>query len=145
MLNRDVGEGKAITGTVFVYPEGEYGNESSLIEATYADGSITATSVKVNESYQVGYMVTRTTGVKKVSFANSKIPKDYFITMKTLDKDEEGQYTPFLITAHKASIQRNFEMSFSSEGDPVSIQLTFDLLESADGDFMDIVEIEDGE
>ena len=44
--------------------------------------------------------------------------------MSTLDKDEEGVLTPFIITAYKATIQRSFELSFSSEGDPASITIT---------------------
>jgi len=63
--------------------------------------------------------------------------------MQTLDKDEEGTLTPFLITAYKATIQRSFELSFSSEGDPASVTLTFDLLEDEDGNMLDMVEIED--
>ena len=48
--------------------------------------------------------------------------------------------TPFIMTAYKASIQRNFELSFSSEGDPASLTLSFDLLESKDVDILDLVE-----
>ena len=70
------------------------------------------------------YIVVKNTGVSKVSFNNKKIPNDYFITMSTLDKDEVGVLTPFIITAYKASIQRDFEMSFSSEGDPAELTLT---------------------
>ena len=139
------GTGEVISGTVFVYPEDAYGDEDALIEAAYASNSITASGVEKGKTYRVGYMVTRTSGVKKVSFANSKLPQDYYITMKTLEKDDKGNYIPFMITAHKASIQRNFEMAFSSEGDPVSLSLTFDIEEAADGSFMDIVEIQDAE
>ena len=44
------------------------------------------------------------------------------------------------MTAYKASIQRNFELSFSSEGDPTSLTLTFDLLENKDGNVLDLIE-----
>mgnify|MGYP007104068222 CR=1 FL=1 len=72
----------------------------------------------------VGYIVVKDTGVKKVSFNNKKIPQDYYITMSTLDKDEVGVLTPFIMTAYKASVQRDFELSFSSEGDPAELTLT---------------------
>ena len=50
------------------------------------------------------------------------------------------------MTAYKASIQRNFELSFSSEGDPASVTLTFDLMEDKDGNIFDMVELtEDAE
>jgi hypothetical protein len=44
--------------------------------------------------------------------------------MSTLDKDEVGVLTPFIMIAYKASVQRDFELSFSSEGDPATMTLT---------------------
>ena len=114
-------------GTVFVYPEDSYGEADARIEGAFADGTFTATiaaDIAKDSKYRVGYIVTRTTGVKKIEFNNKKIPKDYYITQTTLDKDEDGVYTPFVMTAYKATIQRNFELSFNSEGDPASVTMT---------------------
>lgn len=143
--------GATITaGTVFAYPAGSYGDETTVITGTYADGVFTETVadggtavITADAEYEVGYIVSRTSGVKKITFNNKKLPKDYFITMKTLDKDEEGVFTPFVMTAYKATIQRNFELSFSSEGDPASVTLTFDLMEDKNGDIFDMVELTD--
>ena len=63
--------------------------------------------------------------------------------MHTLDKDEKGALTPFLMTAYKATIQRSFELSFTSEGDPASVTLTFDLMEDADKNIFDMIEIDE--
>ena len=115
----------AKAGSVFVYKSGEFGD--TPIEGTYAEGTFTATTasdIVADTDYEVGYIVVKNTGVSKVSFNNKKIPQDYFITMSTLDKDEVGVLTPFIITAYKASVQRDFEMSFSSEGDPAELTLT---------------------
>jgi len=112
-------------GPVFVFKSGEYGDEP--IEGTYADGTFTATTasdIVADTDYEVGYIVVKDTGVKRVAFNNKKIPQDYFITMSTLDKDEVGVLTPFIMIAYKASVQRDFELSFSSEGDPATITLT---------------------
>lgn len=136
--------GGTVTGDVFVYPAGSFGDDSAAIEATYASDKISASAgLTVNSEYEVGFMVSRNSGVKKIAFKNDNLPQDYFITMQTLDKDEEGTLTPFMITAYKATIQRSFELSFSSEGDPASVTLTFDLLEDKDGNILDMVEIED--
>ena len=119
--------GTITTGTVFVYPKGSFGDEDKAIKGTFATNKFTATTtedIAVNTEYEVGYIVTRESGVKKISFNNKKLPKDYYITQKTVDKDEEGVLTPFIMTAYKATIQRNFELSFSSEGDPASVTLT---------------------
>ena len=124
--------------SVFVYKVGEFGENA--ITGDYADGVFSSSSIKIGDEYEVGYIVNKTSGVKRVSFNNKKIPKDYFITMSTVDKDEEGTLTPFIITAYKASVQRNFELSFSSEGDPASISLTFDLMEDKNGNVLDMLE-----
>lgn len=119
-----------------------------VIEGTFASGKFSETAetdkkIVAGSKYEVGYIVTRTSGVKKISFNNKKLPRDYFITQTTVDKDEQGMLTPFIMTAYKATIQRNFELSFSSEGDPASVTLTFDLLEDKDGNIFDMVELED--
>ena len=142
-----VADGNSIVaGTVFVYPAGQFGDESAAIAGTFATGKFTATTaadIAVNASYEVGFVVNRTAGVKKISFNNKKLPQDYYITMQTLDKDEQDNLTPFLMTAYKATIQRTFDLSFSSEGDPATVTLNFDLMEDKDGNVLDMVEITD--
>lgn len=144
-------KGEIKIGTLFVYPEDQYGDEAALIEGNFSEGVFTESAevdkkIKSGSKYKVGYVVTRTAGVKKIAFNNKRLPKDYFITMKTVDKDEEGLLTPFIMTAYKATIQRNFELSFSSEGDPASVTLTFDLMEDKNGNVLDMVELtEDAE
>lgn len=135
--------GTVRAGTVFVYPAGSFGDESAAIAGTFASGTFTPTetsAITTDAEYEVGYIVDRTTGVKKVSFNNKKVPKDYFITMNTVEKDEEGTLTPYIITAYKAAIERNLELSFSSEGDPASLTITFNLMADKDGNVMDIME-----
>ena len=131
----------AKAGTVFVYASGEFGN--TQIAGTYASNKFTATTesdIAVDAEYEVGYIVEKTANVRKVSFNNKKVPKDYYITMSTVDKSEDDTLVPFIMTAYKASIQRNFELSFSSEGEPASIKITFDLLENKDGNVLDLIE-----
>ena len=135
--------GTVRAGTVFVYPAGSFGDESAAIAGTFASGTFTPTetsAITKDAEYEVGYIVDRTAGVKRVSFNNKKVPKDYFITMNTVEKDEEGTLTPYIITAYKAAIERNLELSFSSEGDPASLTITFNLLADKDGNVMDIME-----
>lgn len=131
----------ATSGTVFVYAEGEYGG--TAIEGTYADNTFTATTagdLVVGTSYDVGYLISKTSDVQRVSFTATQDSPDLFITMNTLDKDEDGNLTPFIMTAYKASISRDFEFSFSSEGDPASLTLTFNLLADKENRVLDLVE-----
>lgn len=147
-LSITVKNGEIKAGTVFVYPKGQLGDETAAIAGTFATNKFTETAesdkkLTAGAEFEVGYIVTRTSGIKKISFNNKKLPKDYYITQKTVDKDEEGLLTPFVMTAYKASIQRNFELSFSSEGDPASVTLTFDLMEDKDGNIFDMIELTD--
>lgn len=137
------GGGTIQAGTVFAYPAGSFGDDDVAIEGTFAANKFTATTasyIAVGTEYTIGYVVKRT-DVKKIVFNNKKLPKDYKITMSTIDKDEEGVFTPFKITIYKASIQRNFELSFSSDGDPATVTATFDIMEDKDGNVADMVEI----
>lgn len=132
-------------GTVFAYPADKAGDEDAVIKGNYAEGVFTATTaddIATDKEYAISYIINRT-GVKRISFNSKRIPKDYFITMSTLDKDEDGVLTPFKQTFYKATPQRNFELALSSDGDPVSLTATFDLLEDKDGNFVDMIEIPD--
>ena len=138
-------KGETITaGTVFVFKKGEFGEKE--IQGTYNQDKFSATQstdIKANEEYEVGYIVSRKTGTKKISFNNKKLPKAYYISMNTVEKDDNEVLTPYKIILYKAQPQRNFELSQSSEGDPATVIMTFDLLEDKDGNFVDMVEIED--
>lgn len=134
----------AVAGTVFVFAVGDWGG--TAIVGTYATDKFTATTtsdIEVGTSYEVGYMVSKSSGVKRISFRNDKYPKAYYITMNTVEKAEDETIVPYKMILYKAKPQRNFELSQSSEGDPATITMTFDLLDDKDGNFFDMVEIEE--
>ena len=128
--------------TVFVCKRGEWGKE--VIEGSFSGTKFTATStpdINVGEYYEVGYLEAKDTGVNKITINNSKLPKDVTISMETLDKDVEGNLVPFVINVYKATVQRSIELSFSSEGDPGSVTLTYDVMQDDNGNVMDFIEI----
>nr|DAI69436.1 MAG TPA: structural protein [Caudoviricetes sp.]DAZ54903.1 MAG TPA: structural protein [Caudoviricetes sp.] len=115
-----------------------------IIEGTVAEKEFTATTtseIKEGTTYEVSYLEEKTAGVKKISFNNKKTPKDFFIQMETVDKDEKGNLVPVRITAYKASPNRTLDLSFSSDGDPAEIEIELSVLQNEDGDVMDIIEI----
>lgn len=115
-----------------------------IIEGTVSDKEFTATTtseIKNGTTYEVSYLEEKTAGVKKISFNNKKTPKDFFIQMETVDKDEKGNLVPVRITAYKASPNRTLDLSFSSDGDPAEIEIELSVLQNEDGDVMDIIEI----
>ena len=131
--------GTVVSGSVFVYPKGDFGDASKAVAGEFTTTSntgtgggtvitntftaTTASDIAVNSQYEVAFIRQRD-DVKRVSFNSKNLPQDYRITYKTLDKSEDGDYTGFIITAYKAAIQRNLELSFSSEGDPATVTLT---------------------
>ncbi|WP_368221459.1 hypothetical protein [Blautia wexlerae] len=115
-----------------------------IIEGTVSEKEFTATTtseIKEGTTYEVSYLEEKTAGVKKISFNNKKTPKDFFIQMETVDKDEKGNLVPVRITAYKASPNRTLDLSFSSDGDPAEIEIELSILQNEDGDVMDIIEI----
>lgn len=139
-------EDTLVSGTLFVYALNEVGGTN--IEGAYASNvftATTATDLAVGTSYSVCYLVSKTSGsgttVQKIAFNNTKTPNNYYITMETIDKNENGDKIPVYLTAYKACPQRSMDLSFSSDGDPAEVTITFDCLEDADGNVLDIVEI----
>lgn len=129
----------AVAGTIFVYPNNEFGGME--IDGTFTAGIFTSADLTVGESYEVGCIVAKDSDVKRISFNNKNLPKAYYITMNTVEKDENDELTPYKIILYKAQPQRSFELSQSSEGDPAALTMTFDLLEDMDGNFVEMVEI----
>lgn len=127
-------------GTVYaVDPE-----TGKIIEGTVSAKEFTATAtsdIKEGTTYEVSYLEEKAEGVKKISFNNKKTPKDFFIQMETVDKDEKGNLVPVRITAYKASPNRTLDLTFASDGDPAEIEIELSVLQNEDGDVMDIIEI----
>ena len=128
--------------TVFACKQGAWGEE--VIDGSFSGTKFSATSsgdIAMGEYYEVGYLEVKSSGINKVTINNNKLPKDVTISMETLDKDVEGNLVPFVMNIYKATIQRNIELSFSSEGDPGTVTLTFDSLQDDEGNVMDFIEI----
>lgn len=134
----------AMAGTVFVYTEDGFGLTESEIQGTFATNTFTATNaddIVIGNSYEVGYLINKLTGVQRIAFNNKKIPKYFRIEQQTLDKDENGDLIPKRIIAYKATPKRNLELNFSSEGEPASVKIEFDVLADKDDNVLDMVEM----
>lgn len=131
-----------VDGTVFVYAKGDFGGtkiEGSVSGTTFT--AKTANEISENSTYEVGYLVSKSNNIKRVSFNNNKVPKAFYITMETLSKDEDENLIPVKIIAYKAVPQRKLDLSFSSTGDPSEITITCDCLIDDNDNILDIVEI----
>lgn len=124
---------------IFVYPAGNI-SSTAEIEGTFADGKVTGTGIEADAAYEVFYTTTKTSGIKRVRFSDDLIVNDFLVDMSTLWKDEDGVYTPVIYRAYKATPQRNFELSESSSGDPITVTITLDMLTDKEGNFFDMIE-----
>jgi len=134
------------TGTVFAYPTGSFGDEDAVIEGTFEGTTFTATdssAIEAGTSYDVGYIMTKTSGVHTVKWNDKKNPEDYFVTMLTNDKDEDGNLTAKKIVIYKAKPQKSVSLSYSSEDDPITIEITFTALTDKNGNNIDLIEFDD--
>lgn len=135
--------GEPVAGTVFVYAKKTYGGEND-IKGTLEGKAFTATTaseLEAGETYMVGYLESKNTGVNKISFNNKKLPKVFRITQETMDKDGSNTLIPLKMTAYKACPQRNMEFSWTSAGEPAELTITFDCFEDENGNVVDLVEI----
>ena len=134
---------EATAGSLVVYPVNEIGNEVAIIPGSLAGGTFTATnqtSIVNGTMYDVTYIVNKA-GASKVSFKNSGVPKAYQITYTTLFKTEDDDMLEYKVVAHKGNANVNLELSFSSEGDPSTVTITFELAETKNGDFVDFIAV----
>lgn len=128
-------------GSVFVYAIGDWGG--TAIVGTVATGKFTATTpanIAIGTSYEVGYLITKSTGIQKISMNNKKNPRDYYVTMKTVDKDEDGLLTPYVIVGYKCKPKKTLDLQFSSTGDPASVKIEFTCLEDKNENVIDMIE-----
>ncbi len=133
-------KGTPIAGTVFAYEEGDFGGTPVSVQSTGSEITGTFTS---GTTYEVGYLESKNSGVKKITFNNKKVPKFFYVQMSTVDKDENGDLVPMRITCYKACPQRSLDLSFSSTGDPSEITITMDALMDENGDVLDMIELTD--
>jgi hypothetical protein len=127
--------------SVFVFDEGDYGG--TPIEGTVSGTTFTATTpadIAQGSSYEVGYFITKASGIQKISINDKKNPQDYFVTYYTVEKDEDGVVTPYITTGYKCKPVKAATLSYSSAGDPATITITFNCMTDKDGNLLDMIE-----
>lgn len=82
-------------------------------------------------------------GVKKMSITSKTFPKAVTIYGETIMKAEDDTTYPYRLIVYKASPQQQFNFSFSNNGDPVTLELTFDILSDQDGNMVDMLLMEE--
>ena len=128
-------------GTLFVYGKGDVGG--TQIEGSVSAKVFTATTdseIAVGKKYDVSYIVNDST-LQLVKINDNQELADFRVDAEINQKSEQGVVTPLHITCYKATPQRNIELAFAAEGDPITLKITFDLMTDADDEFVDIYQI----
>ena len=134
-----------VNGTVTVFPLSSDAVAGEGEEITVIDNDITITNGTAGTQYVAYYQFESDSNAEKISFKAKNFPKYCRIVGDTLIKNEAtGVNEPFQMVAHKAKPQANFTLTMASEGDPTTLELTFDLFAdaSADDEFISYVKYE---
>lgn len=124
-----------VTGTVTVFPLSSDAVAGEEEDITVEDSNVTITTGTVGTQYVAYYQFQSDINAEKISFKAKNFPKYCRIVGDTLIKNEAtGENEPFQMIAHKAKPQANFTLTMASEGDPTTLEMTFDLFASQEND-----------
>ena len=120
-----------VAGTIYVYKEGD--DITATPAATAATGTeVTIASAKANEVY-VAYYIVASEEAKSATFNNDKTPGCYIIYGDTVWKDTNDTVSAEHFKAYQAMPQKSFSITYQGSGDPLTFEMTFDLMEDEDG------------
>ena len=124
-----------VTGTVTVFPLSSDAVAGEEEDITVMDNDIIITNGTAGTQYVAYYQFESDSNAEKISFKAKNFPKYCRIVGDTLIKNEAtGENEPFQMIAHKAKPQANFTLTMASEGDPTTLEMTFDLFASKEND-----------
>lgn len=124
-----------VAGTVYVYPADSDLEGTPITECT-------GTSVTVTEAGDyIAYYIEASETAKSVTFSNNVTPGCYIIYGDTVWKDTNDTVIAEHFKAYKAMPQKAFSITYQGSGDPLTLEMTFDLMEDEDGKVYDTVRI----
>lgn len=124
-----------VNGTVTVFPLSSDAVAGEEEEITVIDNDIIITNGTAGAQYVAYYQFESDSNAEKISFKARNFPKYCRIVGDTLIKNEAtGENEPFQMIAHKAKPQANFTLTMASEGDPTTLEMTFDLFANPEND-----------
>lgn len=120
-----------VAGTLYVYKDGD--DISSTPAATTATGtSVTIDGGTDGDAY-IAYYIVASAEAKSATFNNRKTPGCYIVYGDTVWKDTNDTISAEHFKAYKAMPQKSFSITYQGSGDPLTFEMTFDLMEDEDG------------
>lgn len=124
--------------------------EEDAVEENALTGVVAGTTVSFADGVAEGdtvvayYVMESGATSEKISFKSNGFPQSIGIVGDTLLKREaDGALIDFQMVAYKASANGTFTFTQASEGDPTSLEITFDLFQGGDGTMIDYVRIDE--
>lgn len=126
-----------VAGSLYVY---EFDSDlSGTPAATTSTGTtVTIADAAVGDKFVAYYINTNATA-QTVTFDNVNTPGAYIIYSDTVWKTEDDTIIAEQLHAYKAMPQKALSMTYQGAGDPISIDITFDLMEDEDGNVITYV------
>ena len=125
-----------VEGTITVFPLVDDAVAGKAVGNIEVNGNFVTITGGTDDTQYVAYYQFQSDGnAEKISFKAKNFPKYCRIVGDTLIKNEAtGVNEPFQMIAHKAKPQANFTLTMASEGDPTTLEMTFDLFADASVD-----------
>ena len=120
-----------VAGTLYVFKEGE--DITSTPAATTATGRSVTISDGTEGDVYIAYYIVASEEAKSATFSNAKTPGCYIVYGDTVWKDTNDTISAEHFKAYKAMPQKAFSITYQGSGDPLTFEMTFDLMEDEDG------------
>ena len=120
-----------VAGTLYVFKEGE--DITSTPAATTATGTSVTISDGTEGDVYIAYYIVASEEAKSATFSNAKTPGCYIVYGDTVWKDTNDTISAEHFKAYKAMPQKAFSITYQGSGDPLTFEMTFDLMEDEDG------------
>lgn len=135
------GEGGAVTltgtpvaGSVCVYPASacKVGIDTPIADVTVAGSKITIPEATAGTKYVIYYFAVQAEA-KTVTFSDNVSPKYYSCFGKTLYKGSKNSKCAEYVHCYKLRPQKNLSLTYQGSGDPMSLDITCDIMSNEDG------------
>ena len=134
--------------TITIHKNGAAVDVTSLTVAETATDAgkwkVTVVSAGLSDGDEIVAFYTNTAATsERIAVKADTFPKAVIIYADTWDKSPDDSIISQKMIVYKAVAQPNFSLSNQNTGDPVSLTMTFDLMEDANHDILDLI-FEDG-
>ena len=128
-----------IAGTLYCYPEASDA-EGTPLTVTNTGTKVVVTGAAAGDKI-VAYYFSQESTAKHCTFSNSATPGAYVIYSDTTYKDATNTIVAEQMKCFKAIPQKRISLSYQGSGDPVSMDIVFDLLEDDEGRVLDVARL----